>query len=150
MTLFSDSHLQPTPAIKKRCFKLRKRPKSSISNIVSRRHRMKLHFQEKIRRKEMITRLMELKVKMKETSEEQKFIKEGQRKVREKFEAIENECEQLRKETNLLIQQSTHTQLRLVLMFKILKAREESDFTKSAQLTQLLRVIIARTTSSIK
>ena len=91
--------------------------------------------------KEMNMRLTELKVEMEEISEEQKIIKEGQRQVRQKFQAIEAECEQLRKETNLIIQQTTHTQLRLVLMLKILKAREESDFTKAAQLTQLLRSV---------
>ena len=92
-------------------------------------------------RKEMNTRLVVLKMEMEEISEDQKIIKEGQRQVREKFEAIEEECEQLRKETKLIIQQSTHTQLRLVLMFKILKASEERDFTKAAQLTQLLRSV---------
>ncbi|XWS27592.1 hypothetical protein CRYUN_Cryun26dG0129700 [Craigia yunnanensis] len=98
----------------------------------------------------MNMRLTELKVEMEERSEEQKIIKEGQRQVREKFQAIEAECEQLRKETNLIIQQTTHTQLRLVLMLKILKAREESDFTKATQLTQLLCEIIARATTSIE
>ncbi|XWS10612.1 hypothetical protein CRYUN_Cryun38cG0011600 [Craigia yunnanensis] len=86
-----------------------------------------------MKRKEMNTTLMELKMEKEDISEEQK---EAQRQVQEKFEAIEEECEKLRKETKLIIQQSTHTQLRLVLMFKILNAREENDFTKAAQLTQ--------------
>ncbi|XVF78006.1 hypothetical protein PTKIN_Ptkin14bG0093400 [Pterospermum kingtungense] len=90
---------------------------------------------------------MELKMEMVDISQEQNIIKESQRQVRQKLEAIEEECEQLRDETNLIIQQTTQTQLRLVLMFEILKAREQSDLTKAAKLTQLLRELIARTTS---
>ncbi|KAK8579361.1 hypothetical protein V6N13_142564 [Hibiscus sabdariffa] len=94
-------------------------------------------------RKEMRRRVVELKVEMEEISEEQQLIKQGQRDVGEKLEAIEEECEKLRKETDEIIQQSTQTQLRLALMFHILKARQDNDFTKAAQLTHLLREIIA-------
>ncbi|XVE53441.1 hypothetical protein DITRI_Ditri03aG0003300 [Diplodiscus trichospermus] len=85
-----------------------------------------------------------LKAEMEEISEEQKEIKEGQRQVREKFEAIETECEQLRKETMLIIQQSASTQIRLALMFQILKARENHEFSKASQLTCALRELVAR------
>ncbi|XVF77949.1 hypothetical protein PTKIN_Ptkin14bG0088800 [Pterospermum kingtungense] len=85
-----------------------------------------------------------LKVEMEEISKEQRKIKEGQKQVREKFEAIELECEQLRKETMLITQQSFSTQLRLALMFQILKARENHDFSKASQLTCALRELIAR------
>ena len=80
---------------------------------------------------------------MSEIGEEQKNIREGQRRVREKFEAIESECEQLKRETKLIIQQSARTQVKLALMFRILKAREESDLATAANLTQLLRQIVA-------
>ena len=80
-----------------------------------------------------------LRSEMEEISEEQKQIKEGQRQVREKFEAIEFECDQLRKETNLVMQQSRSTQIRLAIMFQILKARENQEFDKAAQLTAVLR-----------
>ena len=80
-----------------------------------------------------------LRVEMKEISEDQKLIKEGQRQVREKFEAIESECEQLQKETILITKQSVSTQIRLALMFQILKARENHDFSKASQLTCALR-----------
>ncbi|XP_038998291.1 uncharacterized protein LOC120123475 isoform X2 [Hibiscus syriacus] len=84
-----------------------------------------------------------LRSEMEEISQEQGEIKEGQRLVREKFEAVEMECEQLRKETNMIMQQSMSTQLRLAFMFQILKARENQDFNQAAQLTAALRELIA-------
>ncbi|OMO63606.1 hypothetical protein COLO4_32294 [Corchorus olitorius] len=80
---------------------------------------------------------------MKNISKDQQSIKEGQIQVREKFKAIEEECEQLRAETSKIIRQSANTQIRLSLMFNILKAREQGDFAKAAHLTQLLRQIVA-------
>ncbi|XVE74315.1 hypothetical protein DITRI_Ditri12bG0007100 [Diplodiscus trichospermus] len=100
--------------------------------------------QKKRRLKNINSRMKRLKVEMEEISEEQKMIKEGQRQVREKFEAIELECEQLRKETVLITQQSVSAQIRLALMFQILKARENQDFSKASQLTCALRELIAR------
>ncbi|XVE98935.1 hypothetical protein REPUB_Repub03eG0152100 [Reevesia pubescens] len=85
------------------------------------------------------SRLKRLRVEMEDISKEQRNIKEGQRQVREKFEAIELECEQLRKDTILITQQSVNTQIRLALMFQILKARESHDFSKASQLTSALR-----------
>ncbi|XWS10392.1 hypothetical protein CRYUN_Cryun39dG0073800 [Craigia yunnanensis] len=58
-----------------------------------------------------------LKTKMQEISKEQESIKEGQRQVREKFEMIEEECEQLRNGTSEMVKQSAITQIRLALMF---------------------------------
>ena len=46
---------------------------------------------------------------MEEISNDQKSIKEGQSQVREKLKAIEMECEVLREETKLMIQQSALT-----------------------------------------
>ncbi|XP_007022520.2 PREDICTED: uncharacterized protein LOC18594815 [Theobroma cacao] len=100
--------------------------------------------QKRKRLKNLNTRMRRLRYDMEEISEEQKRIKEGQRQVREKFEAIELECEQLRKETNLIMQQSAYTQVRLAFMFQILKARENQDFDKAAQLTCALRALIAK------
>ncbi|OMO63610.1 hypothetical protein COLO4_32292 [Corchorus olitorius] len=70
-------------------------------------------------------------------------MKQGQRQVQDKLKAIEDECEQLRKETALIIKQSAKTQIRLALMFQILKARQSNDFSMAAQLTQALRQLIA-------
>ncbi|XP_022717587.1 uncharacterized protein LOC111276077 isoform X2 [Durio zibethinus] len=100
--------------------------------------------QKKRRLTNLNLRMKMLRVEMEEISEDQKKIKEGQRLVREKFEAIELECEQLRKETVLITQQSVSTQIRLTLMFQILKARENHDFSKASQLTCVLRELIAR------
>lgn len=80
-----------------------------------------------------------LRVEMKDINEEQREIKEGQRQVREKFEAIELECVELRKETILVTQQTAKTQIRLALMFQILKARQNQELDKAAILTHALR-----------
>ncbi|WRX28205.1 hypothetical protein QQP08_020692 [Theobroma cacao] len=94
--------------------------------------------------KYMRRRFKKLKEEMKEICREQQSIREGQRQVAAKFKAIEEECEQLRKETHQIIRQSAKTQIRLILMLNILKAREQGDFSKATNLTQLLREIIAR------
>ncbi|XP_039014951.1 uncharacterized protein LOC120145128 [Hibiscus syriacus] len=85
------------------------------------------------------SRIKRLRVEMKEIDEEQRKIKEGQRQVKEKSEAIEIECEELRKEALLMTQQSASTQMRLALMFQILKARENLEFDKAAIVTRALR-----------
>ena len=85
--------------------------------------------------------LKRLKSEMEEISEEQKNIREGQIQVKEKFEAIESECEELKRETRLIIQQSVRTQVKLALMFRILKARETGDFNTAANLTGTLRLV---------
>ncbi|XVE53443.1 hypothetical protein DITRI_Ditri03aG0003400 [Diplodiscus trichospermus] len=82
-----------------------------------------------------------LRKEIEEITEEQKGIREGQRQVRGKFQTIESECEQLRKETRVIIQQSVITQIRIAFMFQILKARENKDFVKASQLTRALRFV---------
>ncbi|XVE83402.1 hypothetical protein DITRI_Ditri16bG0086100 [Diplodiscus trichospermus] len=74
-------------------------------------------------------------------SEEQKNIREGQRQVREKFEAIESECEELKRETRTIIQQSARTQIKLAIMFQIIKSSQQADFATVAKLTRLLRLV---------
>ncbi|KAK6244247.1 hypothetical protein QUC31_010656 [Theobroma cacao] len=102
---------------------------------------------KKLRRKKLKrlnASMRRLKVETNEIRKEQEIIKRGQREVREKFEAIHYECEQLRTETDLIIKQSRNTRLRLGLMFQILRARESNDFNKAASLTQLLRELVAK------
>ncbi|KAK8643664.1 hypothetical protein V6N13_012947 [Hibiscus sabdariffa] len=94
---------------------------------------------QKRRLKKLNGRIRKLKSDMVDISEQQKDIKEGQRQVREKFEAVESQYDQLRKETNQIMQQSMNTQIRLALMFQILKARENQEHDKAAQLTCALR-----------
>ncbi|KAK8651671.1 hypothetical protein V6N13_141259 [Hibiscus sabdariffa] len=96
------------------------------------------------RSKNLRQSMKRLRSEMEEISKEQGKIKEGQRQVRKKFEAVEMECEELRKETNIIMQQSMSTQIRLAFMFQILKARENQDFNQAAQLTSALRELIAR------
>ena len=83
-----------------------------------------------------------LKEEMEEIRKEKESTKEGQLQVREKLKAVEMECELLQEETKCMIQQSALNQLRLALMFNILKARKEGDFAKAAQITQLLRLVL--------
>ncbi|KAK8563217.1 hypothetical protein V6N13_018249 [Hibiscus sabdariffa] len=90
------------------------------------------------------SRARSMKKRLKARREEQKDIKEGQRQVKEKIEAIETECEELKKETRFIIQQSARTQVKLALMFRILKAREAGDLDTAATLTQILREIVGR------
>ncbi|TYI96910.1 hypothetical protein E1A91_D01G107100v1 [Gossypium mustelinum] len=99
------------------------------------------HHQRK-RLKSVNRRMKRLRVEMKEISEGQREIKVGQKKVREKFEAIELECEELRKETILITQQTANTQIRLALMFQILKARQNQELDKATILTHALRDLI--------
>ncbi|XWS55383.1 hypothetical protein CRYUN_Cryun10bG0169500 [Craigia yunnanensis] len=122
------------PFLSRGCFQAaalsRKRFKSKAKHVDG-RNRMK-GMQESFKR---------LKREMEEIGEEQKNIREGQRQVKEKFEAIESECEELKRETRLIIQQSARTQVKLALMFRILKARETGDFNTAASLTEILRLV---------
>ncbi|XP_022749255.1 uncharacterized protein LOC111298789 isoform X3 [Durio zibethinus] len=83
-----------------------------------------------------------LKSEMEEISQEQKNIREGHRLINKKFEAIESEGEELKRETILIIQQSARTKIKLALMFRILKAREAGEFNTAADLTEMLRLVV--------
>ncbi|KAG6788107.1 hypothetical protein POTOM_004161 [Populus tomentosa] len=83
-----------------------------------------------------------IKADMVEISEGQKRIREGQREVREKFQEISEEAAKLKEETHLISKQSAANELRLHLMFQIIKARAENDYAKDALLTQNLRFVI--------
>ncbi|XVE83405.1 hypothetical protein DITRI_Ditri16bG0086400 [Diplodiscus trichospermus] len=94
--------------------------------------------------KNMQEKFKRLKVEMEEISEERKNIREGQRQVREKFGAIESECEELKRESRTIIQQSARTQIKLAIMFQIIKASQQADIATVAKLTRLLREIVVR------
>ncbi|XWS33116.1 hypothetical protein CRYUN_Cryun22dG0050900 [Craigia yunnanensis] len=109
--------------------------------------RFKLHLKNKKKKggmKNMQEKFRRLKAEMEEISEEQKNIREGQRQVREKFEVIETECEDLKRETKIIIQKSARTQIKLALMFRIVKASQQGDLATAARLTHLLREIVGR------
>ena len=78
---------------------------------------------------------------MTEISEQQEDIKQGQKEMRERFEVIDSECEQLKKETEAISDASNNVQLRLNIMLHILKARQEDDFAKVSDLTCSLRML---------
>ncbi|KAK8607066.1 hypothetical protein V6N13_052815 [Hibiscus sabdariffa] len=73
-----------------------------------------------------------------------KEIREAQRQVREKFEGVANECEELKRETRIIVQQTARTQVKLALMFQIVKASEQADHATVSTLTHLLREIVKR------
>ncbi|KAG6791469.1 hypothetical protein POTOM_000590 [Populus tomentosa] len=77
---------------------------------------------------------------MAEINEGQERIRDGQKEVREKFEEISKETAKLKEETNIISKQSAANQVRLDLMFQIIKARSENDARRDAVLTQILRV----------
>ncbi|KAB5564701.1 hypothetical protein DKX38_004755 [Salix brachista] len=87
-------------------------------------------------------KIKRLKAEMAEISKQQKGIRQGQKEIRERFEKIESECDQLKRETELVSQASDNNQLRLDIMLRILKARQENDFAKAADLTCSLRKIL--------
>ncbi|XP_038689593.1 uncharacterized protein LOC119988583 [Tripterygium wilfordii] len=91
--------------------------------------------------KAMIERL---RAEMMEIGEEQRCIKEGQNQVRKKYEEVEAEREHIKRETEVIAKQSASIQVRLNLMFGILKARAQNDFVGAAQLTQSLRDLVRK------
>ncbi|XP_052878237.1 uncharacterized protein LOC108485909 isoform X1 [Gossypium arboreum] len=96
----------------------------------------------KIAKRSRKRRLARLKAEMEGIKKEQKSINEGQRQVRKRMEAIGEECQQLSIETNKVIRQTAVTQIRLAIMFNILKARQDGDIAKASHLTHLLRSVL--------
>ncbi|KAG5249100.1 golgin subfamily member protein [Salix suchowensis] len=80
-----------------------------------------------------------LGAEMTEIDEKQKRIRKGQMEIRKRFEEIDFDCDQLKKETFLISKQAARNQQRLNLMFKIVKAREENNLSEVDKLTQSLR-----------
>nr|TKS08515.1 hypothetical protein D5086_0000098140 [Populus alba] len=80
-----------------------------------------------------------LREDMAEISEQQQRIKDGQMEIRSSFEEIESQCDKLNKETSLIFRQTLYNQQRLCLIFKILKAREDNDFSMATEHTRFLR-----------
>ncbi|KAK8545830.1 hypothetical protein V6N13_067092 [Hibiscus sabdariffa] len=127
-----------------------------MSRIVRKQHRfdtivqrksgvnMQNKHKKKSRKHDLKVKVRRLKGEVEEMRKEQSNIREGQSQVREKLKAIETEWEALHEESKVMIQKSGRTQIRLALMFNILRAREEGDLVKAAQFTHLLREIIAK------
>ncbi|KAJ6347178.1 hypothetical protein OIU76_003803 [Salix suchowensis] len=81
---------------------------------------------------------------MVEIREGQKRIRKGQKEVREKFQEINKEAAKLKEETNLITKQSAENQIKIDLMFQIVRARAENDAAKDATLTQTLRELMTK------
>ncbi|XP_022728148.1 uncharacterized protein LOC111283793 [Durio zibethinus] len=84
-----------------------------------------------------------VKAEMGKIKADQERIGKKQRKIRGKFGEIERQCDQLKEETEMVIKQTARTQIKVALMFKILKAREGGDFNEAAKLTHFLRELVA-------
>ncbi|KAJ6950459.1 hypothetical protein NC651_004201 [Populus alba x Populus x berolinensis] len=98
-----------------------------------------LNVQSNEKNRERRETMERLKTDMVEIGEGQKRIREGQREIRQKFEEIESECRSLKEETMNIAKQSDYNQVRINLMFSILKAREDNNFAHADHLTGLLR-----------
>ncbi|KAJ6950457.1 hypothetical protein NC651_004200 [Populus alba x Populus x berolinensis] len=97
-----------------------------------------IHVKKNRERRETMERL---KTDMIEIGEGQQRIREGQREIRQKFEEIGSECRRLKEETMNIAKQSDYNQIRINLMFSILKAREDNNFAHADHLTGLLRLV---------
>ncbi|OMP12282.1 hypothetical protein COLO4_03334 [Corchorus olitorius] len=95
-------------------------------------------------------RMQRLKSEMGMIRIDQNRIREEQRNVRERFEQIQCQCDQLREETQLILKQTAGVQIRLILMFKIFRARKDGEFAKAAKFTRFLRELISRSQSKEK
>ncbi|KAK8674408.1 hypothetical protein V6N13_112699 [Hibiscus sabdariffa] len=84
-----------------------------------------------------------VKTEMGKVREEQECLKDEQRKLITRFDEIAKQCDELKQETEMIEKQSAITRAKLILMFGILKARESGDLVQAANLTALLREIVA-------
>ncbi|KAK8579362.1 hypothetical protein V6N13_142566 [Hibiscus sabdariffa] len=80
-----------------------------------------------------------LRTMMEETRKDEELLRESQREHKK----TTSKHRRRNRETREIIRQSTNTQIRLALMFKILMAQQEGDFTLAYNLIQLLREICA-------
>ncbi|XP_052307197.1 uncharacterized protein LOC112326894 isoform X2 [Populus trichocarpa] len=99
--------------------------------------------ERKSRDRKLSRSIKRIRADMVEISKGHKRIKEGQEEVRGRFEEISKEAAKLKEETNLISKQSAANQVRLNLMFQIVKARSENDTARDAVLTQTLRELMA-------
>ena len=91
--------------------------------------------------KSLKTRMQRLKEEMEEISQDQKCIREEQTSIGKRFGEVKRQCDQLRDETELIMKQSACTQIRLNLMFDILRARKDGDIDKADTLVHSLKIV---------
>ncbi|KAL4311583.1 hypothetical protein GQ457_01G056280 [Hibiscus cannabinus] len=89
-------------------------------------------------------KLKQVKAKIGEAEGNGKCLREEQRKLRAKFGEIERQSHRLKAETEMVMKQTATTQIKLALIFNILKAREGGDLIQAATLTRFLRELVAK------
>ncbi|XP_038691860.1 uncharacterized protein LOC119990097 isoform X2 [Tripterygium wilfordii] len=97
-----------------------------------------------VQRSKIKRKIRRLRAEMAEISKEQRCIREGQRRVRERFEEIQSQREKLWQETELIAKNSIGIQMKLNLMSGIMKARTQNDSALVARLTCSLRELISK------
>ncbi|KAE8677242.1 Retrotransposon, unclassified-like protein [Hibiscus syriacus] len=102
------------------------------------------HLHKKRRLANINCSMKKLRMAMEEANDEQNNMKEAEGNLTENLEAMEVECHKLRQETILVTQQTVNTQIRLSLMFQILKARGNRDFPQASRLTSALRELMEK------
>ncbi|KAK6231085.1 hypothetical protein QUC31_002603 [Theobroma cacao] len=91
--------------------------------------------------KSLKVRAQRIKSEMDKIREDQRCIREEQRNLGERFGDVKRQCDQLREETQVIMKQTACNRIRLILMFNILRAREEGDFDKAATFTRFLKSV---------
>ncbi|KAK6231086.1 hypothetical protein QUC31_002604 [Theobroma cacao] len=92
--------------------------------------------------KSLKVRAQRIKSELGKKREDQQRIREEQRNIGERFGAVQRQCDQLREETQVIMKQTACNRIRLILMFNILRAREEGDFDKAATCTRFLKSVV--------
>ncbi|MBA0783427.1 hypothetical protein Gotri_001142, partial [Gossypium trilobum] len=82
---------------------------------------------------------------MGQIKEDQRCIRDEQRKIRGRLEDVRRQCDEVRLESEAIVKQSAFNRIRLVVMFQIIKAREDGDFDKVALLCRSLNSMSDRT-----
>ncbi|XP_011022336.1 PREDICTED: uncharacterized protein LOC105124148 isoform X2 [Populus euphratica] len=107
--------------------------------------RKSLRIKATMKTRRRINSMRRISAEMVEISKGQNQIRERQKEVRNFFKEIRKETEKLKRVTDLISEQSAANQLRLDLMFQIVKARADNDSAKDAHLTQTLRELMVKT-----
>ncbi|GKV24603.1 hypothetical protein SLEP1_g34191 [Rubroshorea leprosula] len=88
--------------------------------------------------------MRKLKEEMEVVAREQKSVKKGQEEIRERLKTVGAECDQLRKETEIILQQRAATLLRLNPIIEVLKAKKDNNVSKVTSLILSLRDLMTK------
>ncbi|KAK8479274.1 hypothetical protein V6N11_064501 [Hibiscus sabdariffa] len=91
---------------------------------------------------QMEQKIQSLKRNMEKIRMDQQGIREEQTRVKQRFAIVKQQCEECREEINLISREATMTQLRVGLIFQIMRARKDGNFSKAHYLTRFLRFIV--------